>query len=284
MQLKRDFIIGEEWIYYKIYCGNRTSDSILAETVKPLVKNLLNDKVIDKWFFIRYIDPDNHIRIRFHCPELSNLIHVIEEFKNAIKPHMESGLVWNIKLDTYQREMERYGKANIINSEDFFFVDSMTCINALDLIQDDEILFLFALKSIDAILSMFELNTEEKVSFSKKNNDSFRKEFKVDKKFSKKLNLKYQITKNKLEQFMSQDIDNLYLPLTDILKVRDGMLKPVISKINNPDFKLVSSYVHMTINRLFRDKQRLHELVCYDFLYRYYNVVNAKNKTQKIEV
>ncbi len=34
--------------------------------------------------------------------------------------------------------------------------------------------------------------------------------------------------------------------------------------------QLVSSYVHMTINRMFRNKQRLHELVIYDFLRKKY--------------
>ena len=37
----------------------------------------------------------------------------------------------------------------------------------------------------------------------------------------------------------------------------------------------------MMVNRLFRDKQRLHELVCYDNLYRYSNFELAKNNSRK---
>ena len=33
---------------------------------------------------------------------------------------------------------------------------------------------------------------------------------------------------------------------------------------------LLASHIHMSVNRLFRDKQRLHELVCYSCLYRFY--------------
>ncbi len=58
---KRSFIPGSEWIYYKIYCGVKTADKILTETIKPLVEQLKMLNLIEKWFFIRYSDPDTHI-------------------------------------------------------------------------------------------------------------------------------------------------------------------------------------------------------------------------------
>ena len=84
MKLKRTFIIGEEWLYYKIYCGNRTSDTILIDVIKPLTESLLKEKIIDKWFFIRYSDPENHLRVRFHCSNISKLGLIIEKLKEAI--------------------------------------------------------------------------------------------------------------------------------------------------------------------------------------------------------
>jgi thiopeptide-type bacteriocin biosynthesis protein len=46
---------------------------------------------------------------------------------------------------------------------------------------------------------------------------------------------------------------------------------------------LLTSMIHMTMNRWFRNKNRLHELVIYDFLSRYYTSEIAKNnkKTHK---
>ncbi|MGG8497426.1 thiopeptide-type bacteriocin biosynthesis protein [Tenacibaculum sp. TC6] len=273
--MKRSFIIGEEWIYYKIYCGSRTSDTILTEVIKPLTENLLRDKIIDKWFFIRYTDPENHLRVRFHCSELSNLCKVIEKFKNAIKPYVEAGLIWNIKIDTYQREIERYGVNYMIDSESLFFIDSEACTNALSLIYDDEILFLFALRSIDNLLSIFQYNIDKKVSFFQRNKEAFKKEFNADKKLNRQLNLKYQSLRDKLEQFMSSNLDDMYLPLLDLLRLKKERMKPIVAKMENIDDKLLSNYIHMIINRFFRDKQRLHELVCYDFLYRYCSKVNS---------
>ncbi|TPE18373.1 hypothetical protein FJN16_00780 [Tannerella forsythia] len=45
-------------------------------------------------------------------------------------------------------------------------------------------------------------------------------------------------------------------------------------KINIQD--LLHSYVHMSLNRLFRSRNRIHELVLYDFMKRYYNGMLAR--------
>ncbi|MFK7749084.1 MAG: lantibiotic dehydratase C-terminal domain-containing protein, partial [Kordia sp.] len=41
---------------------------------------------------------------------------------------------------------------------------------------------------------------------------------------------------------------------------------------------LMGSYMHMLMNRLFKSKNRIHEMVCYDFLYRYYKSMIARKK------
>ena len=37
--MKRDFIIGDEWVYYKIYSGAKTCDKVLLDIVKPLINS-----------------------------------------------------------------------------------------------------------------------------------------------------------------------------------------------------------------------------------------------------
>ena len=277
--MKRAFILGDEWIYYKIYCGSRTSDTLLTEIIKPLTESLIEKEIIDKWFFIRYADPENHIRVRFHSSNVSKLNKIIRLFNKSVKFYVESGLIWRIQTDSYQREIERYGADNIINSEKLFFYDSISCVKVLNLIDNDEILFLYALRNIDHLFSLFKFNVEEKIIVSKKNRDNFKKEFNADKNLSKQLHKKYQGLRINLEEFMSPKLNDVYMPLTKILNMKEEMMKPIIEsilrkKINKE--KLLSDYIHMMVNRFFRDKQRLHELVCYDFLYRYYSSVNAK--------
>jgi len=75
--LKRSFILGDEWIYFKLYSGAQTADRILESSIKPSMDNLLKGK-IDQWFFVRYADPDLHLRVRVHCRSSENVGFVIQ--------------------------------------------------------------------------------------------------------------------------------------------------------------------------------------------------------------
>ena len=282
--MQRTFVLGDKWIYYKWYCGKKTADTILVDIVKPLTEKLLHENLIDQWFFIRYDDPKSHLRIRFRCKQVSNIGMIINEVKKAIDYFVANDLIWKVRTDTYQRELERYGKQTIVDAEQFFFIDSTTCINALNMIEDDELLFLFALKSIDTLLESFNYDTKNKIEFVKPNLIAFKKEFNSDKQLSKQLNKKYASLKEKTIAFMTENSDEDFIPLFNLLENKKKKLSQLSTIILNKKKleisinQLLSSYVHMMINRLFRDQQRLHELVSYDFLSRYYNFLLAKNK------
>ena len=68
------FIPGSEWVYFKLYTGTKTADAILQNELYRYIRELLNNGIIDKWFFIRYTDPDFHIRLRLHLKELKSLL------------------------------------------------------------------------------------------------------------------------------------------------------------------------------------------------------------------
>ena len=61
---KRTFYPGDEWLYFKLYTGIKTADDILIRSVFPVVKKLMREEIITKFFFLRYSDPDFHIRFR----------------------------------------------------------------------------------------------------------------------------------------------------------------------------------------------------------------------------
>jgi len=274
--IQRTFILGDEWIYYKIYCGKRTADAILIDVVKPLTEELLQQNLIDYWFFIRYTDPKPHLRVRFHCDDISKIGSVINIVKYAINPFLKNGLVWTLQTDTYNRELERYGFKTIEASEHFFHIDSEICVNVLSLIEDDELLFLFALRYVDNILNIFDFNQDAKIVFTKRLLNAFKREFNTDKKLSKQLNIKYQSLRASIESFMLKPNRDFNI-LLDLLSSKDEKLKRIANSLmvdlkneNITKEDILSSYIHMTVNRLFRDKQRLHELVCYNCLYRFY--------------
>ncbi len=279
--MKRNFILGEEWLYYKIYCGHRTTDTLLIDAISPLVKTLESKKKIDHWFFIRYSDPHPHLRLRFHLTKTSFLGVVISEIKKAFSPYFEQELIWKIQTDVYQREFERYGNTTIEEAENIFHIDSQICLKAIGLIENEKIAFFFALRSIDQFLSAFNFSVEDKILFSKINLEAFKKEFHSNKTLNKQLVKKYEGLKMEAQSFLTMNKHKEYQPLLDLFLQKDEKLDQTIKKLLQkeqiqqlevPLKKLLPSYIHMTINRLFRDRQRFYEFLCYYFLYKYYRV------------
>jgi len=107
--IKRRFVLGSEWIYFKFYVGAKTADKILREAIKPFTEDLLNADIIDQWFFIRYSDPDVHLRVRLHFTKKNQVGKIIQTVFKHIEKFVDQELIWKVQTDTYQREIERYG-------------------------------------------------------------------------------------------------------------------------------------------------------------------------------
>ena len=120
----RTCLVGSKWLYYKIYCGVKTADTLLLEVLKPLTKNLLEKQIINKWFFIRYSDPKPHLRFRVELIDLKNNYEVIQTVKTLLNPYINNRQIWDIQIANYKRELERYG-AKTIEVAYFCCVDSM---------------------------------------------------------------------------------------------------------------------------------------------------------------
>ncbi|WP_062056888.1 thiopeptide-type bacteriocin biosynthesis protein [Aquimarina longa] len=278
MSVKRTYILGDEWLYYKIYCGARTSDVLLTETIKPLTEQLLEQGLIDSWFFIRYGDPDFHIRIRFHLPDIKCIGDVILTINKVLQQYVAHQTIYKIQTDTYIRELERYGTHTIDVSEQLFFYESVMLLEAIDIIEDEELYFLFILKAINSLLDSFHFRKEQKLDIFTRNAQAYKREFNADKTLNKQLDKKYRGLKNKLVPFLEPTTQEDYAVLDRLLQDKIENSQEAIQAIlyaqqNNrleiQSEDLLSSYIHMLVNRAFRSKQRFYELVCYDFLLRY---------------
>lgn len=293
--LIRTFSLGSEWLYYKIYCGVKTADRILTEIIKPLTEHLLEQQLIDSWFFIRYADPDVHLRVRFHFTDLNHIGTVIQLFKNAIAEYELTGLVWKVQTDTYQREMERYGANTMILSEQFFYYDSQCIVNMLDMIDGDEgeeIRWLFAIKAVDVLLTDFNYSMEQKRELMENLKTGFALEFNMNKDLKMQLDKKFRIHREAITKVLNDENDETsdFQPLFELLKHKSESTTPLVKEIltiqQNNQLQLhindlLASYIHMLLNRLFKNKQRMHEMVIYDFMWRTYHSEIAKQKHLK---
>lgn len=290
--VQRAFVPGSSWHYIKIYCGVKTSDRILTEVIKPVVDELLKSGCLSQWFFIRYTDPDYHLRLRFKGN--SDLLAIItEKLNQQLSPYVVAKQVWKIQSDTYKRELERYGYENIENSELLFFHDSVAIVEVLKLLEGDkgdELRWKFALKGVNDMLHDFGYTIEQKEELMISLREGFRKEFKATSKESQKqLSEHFRKYRKDIELILIPEIDQQH-EYEEVWKVAakkrndwaDSIQKikyyAKSEKSNLSLDTLMGSYIHIFLNRFMRSKQRAHELVIYDFLSQYYHSTIARQK------
>ena len=297
---KRTFIIGDEWLYFKVYTGFKTADMLLTDTIFPLSQYFLQEKLIDHWFFIRYSDPQFHLRVRFHIPENKNFAPIVRQFNHAMQPYINHDLAWKIQTDTYQREIERYGTEVIELSEQLFALSSeMICKTiALDAVKQDESLrWLLGLKMVDTLLTDFEFSLQDKHNLLNILQENFGREYGITTDFRRQFGQKYRTEKNRIEKILDknsekdEEYNTLFQPILENSEKSKMIIKNIIAqkqKTENGKKILfleenLSSYIHMTLNRLFRTQQRTHELILYDYLFRYYNSLIQRFKDSNIQ-
>ena len=80
-RIRRTFVPGDEWLFFKVYCGVKTCDELLVKKILSLAHRLMKEKIIVRWFFIRYSDPDYHLRVRFLLSSIDDTGYVITKTK-----------------------------------------------------------------------------------------------------------------------------------------------------------------------------------------------------------
>ncbi len=267
--VKRQFVIGSEWLYYKIYCGVSVANDVLINVIKPITQKLIENKDIKSWFFIRYNDPESHLRVRFLLSNSDNLSTLILLLNKEFEYYLNNHLVWDLQLHTYTREIERYGANTIELTEQLFYFDSVNTIKLIENSNDDKHLLLYALKIVKRLLNYSELDIEEQLQFVENQRTYFKGEFNANKQTIKHLNSKYKTIKN---DFFKESSSN-----EDFFTTYIDSIKPIFETIidlktrNELQFTLqnyIASIIHMKVNRLFKTKQRFYEFVLYDFLYK----------------
>ncbi len=261
--IQRSYIPGGKWVYYKIYCGINTADSLLTNTLSPIANSLIKDNIIDQWFFIRYADPEQHLRVRFHLKDEQLIGKVMDAIKVSIDPYMKDLIVKDIQLATYHREMERYGENTIEDLEYYFYQDTLAIMQIIQESPTEEIRFQRVLIFLDQIINIFLPDIETKFAFLERLQSSFKSEFQINSFGKKALGKKYRSFKNN-ESIAPLEIDLSTFEATyHIINRLDQK-----NQLQIPLEDLLASIIHMHVNRVFQSRQRLYEMVLYDFLFQ----------------
>lgn len=297
--ITRKFSIFSTWHYFKIYSGTKTAEKLLKEAVLPFIEQGIEDKLFEKFFFIRYRDEFSHSRIRFYNSDPDKQLELHKRFMQCLQPLLDNGTIDKVVLDSYVRELERYGGPLIEEAEDLFHHDSLAIlrfINLLDGAEGEQYRFLFAMRGIDMLLKDFGLELEDRLLLARQIQTGFFREFGGHPQLQKALNDKYRKHQKTIFNHMDaeKDVANEIDEGVAIFEIRSESNEAVIrrlkektgeAKYRDTIFSLLPSYIHMFMNRLFIAQQRKYELVIYHFLERYYSSqlsIQKKGKTDAL--
>ncbi|GAA3838156.1 lantibiotic dehydratase [Sphaerisporangium flaviroseum] len=117
--------VGSDWLYVKLYAERPAHDTIITGEVAELSGDLTRRYGVGHPFFLRYVDPDHHLRLRFHVPQEGTRAGVLGDVAGWAGRLTASGLLKDYSFATYSREIERYGGPALIeHAESLFRHDS----------------------------------------------------------------------------------------------------------------------------------------------------------------
>jgi thiopeptide-type bacteriocin biosynthesis protein len=278
--------LGSEWLYVKLYGGAGTLDDVLTSAVLPLVREITKAGNDPHWFFIRYADPHDHLRIRFHGMPTQLRQDVLPLVSDAFNPLLSSGKLWKIEFDTYQREIERYGGIEgLLAAEEIFCADSEAVLEILQELAGDEgldIRWRTGIMGIDRLLSDYGLDDDAKRATIEQWRNRLQEDFKTDAEGKRQLGERFRAERRKLESLIDDfpQAGGEWKFAKQAFGHRSARNMKIFEKLHSLEaqgkltvdiLELMANYAHMHINRLIRASQVPHEFVLYDFLLQLYD-------------
>ncbi len=278
---------GEKWKYLKIYTGEASADKLISKNIAPLAHKLIANNFIDSWFFIRYFDPDFHIRVRFKLKANFDIIELNKCLYKPLRVLYKQGLIKNISEESYVPEITRYGGTDILPvCERLFYLNSVIVTDVINntLLHPDKnelrwkmclhLAWKLALGASDSLQQM-EL-------FYKKIAASYDQEFGSTSTSKKKLSDNYRKSMQdvaaclKPDYYVSQNekINTIIIP-----QYNEALnnLKSLCHINKNDVLTIIQSIIHMDCNRIFTINPRANEWIIYHYLARYSRTVIARD-------
>src|SRR6266536_3096247 len=204
--VRRRFAPGSEWLYAKLYTGAGTADQVLNHVVGPVVRSALASGAADAWFFVRYADPDWHLRLRLHGEPGRLHAEVLPSLAAAAAPLVAAGQLWRMQLDTYEREVERYGGDRGVElAEQVFAADSEAALTIRGPLSGDaglDLRWRLAMRGMDLLFDDLGLTLEEKRSIARRAREGYGREFGIDGKFRGRVSQRYRAERARLEALL----------------------------------------------------------------------------------
>jgi thiopeptide-type bacteriocin biosynthesis protein len=283
--LPRTVVPGGECLYVALYTGSSTSDLILRELVGPFVDAALASGRARQWFFLRYADPDWHLRLRVFGSPSSLWGELFPELERRSREFLNRGMLSRISVLTYEREVERYGgEAGLAMAERLFHADSEAVLAIVRTLSGDEgadARWRLTLRGMDTLLEDLGLSIARRLELARRLGSGFKAAVESDRAFEMQLGAKFRQERAEVEELWNPvaRTDHWLAPGLAAIERRSAELSSVVEELRalerSHDLSvsmedLAASFLHMHANRMLRSAHAAQELVLYDFLGRIY--------------
>lgn len=290
-RIERRFAPGSEWLYAKIYAGAATVDGVLSAAA-PAIRGALGSGAADGWFFVRYGDPAWHLRVRLHGRPERLAAEVLPALRAVLDPLLADGRIWKLQLDTYVREVERYGGDEAMPvCERLFQADSeavLSIVEALSAEGGADARWRLALVGIDRLQDDLGLDPAARLALVGRLREGYGRELRADPGLERQLGERYRQERLALEPLFAAEAGGPDHELAigfAALSARSRAIAPEVAalraleadgRLTVPLDQLAASLIHMHANRLLRSAARAQELVLCDLLHRLYTSREAR--------
>ena len=275
---------GSGWTFVNAYAAPTAIDRILLDVLPRSLAELAAGGALRGWFFVRYSEPEWHLRWRIHANSPEQSTFVIAKVRAALDPLVDNGTVWRWQLDTYVPELARYGgPEGIAAAESVFHGDSSAVVAALSSVQtsDDERL-LATVVGADALLADLGLGVRERLDLVGLHGRPFDRTSRLDaQRVGREV---YGRARAQLQTQLGRSPDE---PSSwAYWDVRSRAIRPFISTLvalrerhllTTSWDALAGSFLHMHVNRMARQDHAVVELVVRDVLRRAYDEALRRN-------
>ena len=153
---------GSDWLFAKLHHVPAYEDDLIASAIRDFGAQAMADGTADSWFFLRFVDPDPQLRVRWHGDPEVLTEKLAPRLLSWGKGLVDAGYCKSFGLDTYDQEVERYGgPAGIELAEQLFHADSELVADLLHLRRGLD-MSLLGVYTVDTLLAVLGFDAAER--------------------------------------------------------------------------------------------------------------------------
>ena len=270
-------LLDSGWLSIHVYMPKIHMNRFLAEFMVSRLKSQRLAKMIDSYFFLRYDESGDHLRLRFLLKDgcVGSFVEVII---SEIKRSSDIYGIWSTKIEPYYPEYERYGGSlGVAAAEAIFFLDSRLALRILsnrNYSTSESMEWKVAVFVMASYWEMCGLPDAEKLSTLRQvaasREGSGERKYVYDQKY-REHQAELRTVLNNCERAFGRELAGLLIEWKAELQRLFGSIEVQLQsgKIRRSAVELIVSYVHMSMNRLNEYKQNVSEEVLYQILARH---------------